>query len=117
MSLLRGQSAELQALAFLRSQGLRKLASNYRVRCGEIDLIMREGETLVFIEVRMRTSQAYGGAAASITRSKQQKIIKSALYYLQQARLYDKHPIRFDVVTFDGEPPQINWIKHAFGSG
>jgi putative endonuclease len=117
VSRVRGQNAEHHALAYLRAQGLRWVASNYQARCGEIDLIMREDETLVFVEVRQRSSARFGGAGASITWSKQQKIIKTALCYMQHMRIQPTVMARFDVVTFDGIPPTINWIKHAFACG
>ena len=116
MSIVQGEYAEQQALDFLRGQGLRLVARNFRARCGEIDLIMRDGECLVFVEVRKRTSAAFGGASGSITWGKQQKLIRTALLYMQQKRLHD-HSARFDVVTFDGVPSKMNWIKQAFECG
>jgi putative endonuclease len=117
MSRQQGLHAEQQALRYLRAQGLRWVTSNYRTRCGEIDLIMREREVLVFVEVRQRSSATFGGASGSVTWRKQQKLIKTALYYLQQTGLQDSCEARFDVVTFDGVPPQLNWIKQAFVCG
>jgi putative endonuclease len=80
MSRQLGQYAESQALQYLRSQGLSWVMSNYRTRCGEIDLIMRDGPVLVFVEVRQRTSRAFGGAVASVTWSKQINKHGSALF-------------------------------------
>ncbi|ASQ44594.1 YraN family protein [Legionella clemsonensis] len=111
----RGLAIEQQAQVYLEAQGLKPVISNYQCRLGEIDLIMREGNYLVFIEVRARASAAFGGAAASVTYRKQQKIIKTASHYLLRTKLTDKQPIRFDVLSFEGETPQINWIKNAFG--
>ncbi len=117
MSTRLGQLAEQQALRYLRAQGLRWVTSNYRVRCGEIDLIMRDGSVLVFVEVRQRASAAFGGAGASITWAKQQKLIKTAGWYLQSTGLTHQVESRFDVVTLDGVPPKINWIQQAFACG
>ncbi len=112
-----GFDAEDQARDYLTIQGLTWISSNYRCRLGEIDLIMRDYDHLVFIEVRARSTIAFGGAAASVTYSKQQKLIKTASYYLQAFKLQDKQPSRFDVVSLDGVPPRITWIKNAFESG
>ena len=115
MSLKIGFTAEEQAKDYLTAQGLTWVASNYRCRLGEIDLIMRDKTDLVFVEVRARASNTFGGAIASITRSKRQKLIRTALLYLQTTKLHDKLPSRFDVVSLEGTPRQITWIKHAFG--
>lgn len=115
MSLQSGLKAEQQARAYLIAKGLEWISSNYRCRFGEIDLIMREENFLVFVEVRARTSSSYGGAIASVTYSKQQKLIKSAEYYLQINKLYHKQAARFDVLALEGNSRQIEWIKNAFG--
>lgn len=107
----RGEQAETLAADFLRSKGLRIAAKNYRSRYGEIDLIAREGPTVVFIEVRSRTSETYGGAAASITAAKREKLIKTARHYL--AGITPLPPCRFDAVLVSGEPPRIEWIRNA----
>lgn len=108
-----GADAEARAEAFLIAQGLVKHARNYRCKLGEIDLIMLHQDTLVFIEVRLRSHQAFANAAESVTIRKQQKIINTAQYYLQQQQLTDKVNCRFDVIAFckHGEP---EWIKDAF---
>ena len=116
MSLKMGYLAELKARDYLITQGLAWITSNFRCRMGEIDLIMQEKENLVFIEVRNRTSAHFGGAMASVTYSKKQKIIKSAMYYLMAHQLVDKQPVRFDVVGIEGEPPTVTWVKNAFGT-
>jgi len=116
MSLKMGALAERHAREYLVAEGLQWLSSNYRCRMGEIDLIMRDGEYLVFVEVRSRASNAFGGAVASITHSKKQKLIKAASLYLMVNNLYDKQAIRFDVLSMEGVPPSIGWIKNAFGS-
>lgn len=111
-----GFAAEEHARSYLSAQGLRWVISNYSCRLGEIDLIMYDKDCLVFIEVRARASSAYGDAAQSVTRSKQQKLIRTATLYLQTKKLYDKQPSRFDVLSLDGVPPRITWIKNAFGA-
>lgn len=106
-----GEQAEALAADFLRGKGLRITAKNYRSRYGEIDLIAREGATVVFVEVRSRASEAYGGAAASITASKREKLLKTARHYL--AGVTPLPPCRFDAVLVTGEPPRIEWIRNA----
>lgn len=108
---LLGQSAELRAEAYLKTQGLKLLARNWRCRFGEIDLIMQDASTLVFIEVRLRTRSDFGGAAASVTPAKQKKLLAAARQYL--TTLDTLPPCRFDVVALAGEAPP-EWIKNAF---
>jgi len=110
-----GAQAEARAEAFLVQRGLVKHRQNYRCKLGEIDLIMQHDDILVFIEVRLRTHQAFANAAESVTIRKQQKIIKTAQYYLQQYQLTDKANCRFDVIAFsdNGDP---EWIKDAFSA-
>jgi putative endonuclease len=110
-----GAMAEELAAIFLQKQGLVIHTKNYRCKLGEIDLIMQHADTLVFIEVRLRTHQAFANAAESITIHKQQKIIKAAQYYLQQHQLTDKVNCRFDVVAF-GNSSTPEWIKNAFSA-
>ena len=110
----RGQAAEQQAATFLSRQGLVELQRNYRVRGGEIDLIMRDGEHLVFVEVRYRSRSEFGGAAASVTATKQRRLALAAQHFLL-SRGYDV-PCRFDVVALQpGQAPQ--WIRDAFQPG
>lgn len=107
-----GSQAEKAAKRWLMKQGLQFHEANYRTRGGEIDLIMKDGTSLVFVEVRYRSnSDRFGGAVASIDSRKVQRIVKTSLAYLQQHKL--NVPCRFDVVTVDAEN-QINWIKNAF---
>ena len=111
---MNGGEAEKYAEDFLQRQGRILLERNYRCRFGEIDLIMRDGTALVFIEVRMRTSQIFGGAAGSITPAKQAKLLRTARHYL--ASLKAEPPCRFDAVLLSGANGQeIEWIKNAFG--
>lgn len=115
MSQSQGFAAERMARDYLIRQGLRFRESNYRSRLGEIDLIMQDKQYLVFIEVRMRSSKIFGGAIDSITYAKRQKIIKTASCYLQRYALHEQFSSRFDVVTMEGQPPDIQWIPNAFG--
>jgi putative endonuclease len=104
-----GQAWEQHALAYLQRHGLRLVESNFCCKCGEIDLIMRDGDALVFVEVRQRNNPRHGGAAASITRAKQRRIVHAAqLYLMRFARL---PPARIDVVAIDGE--RIDWLQDA----
>lgn len=116
MSRKEGAIAEQHACDYLKTQGLRWVESNYSCRLGEIDLIMRDNNYLVFVEVRSRTSLAFGGALGSISFSKQQKLLRTASLYLLMNKLHDKQPIRFDVVCMEGAATNISWIKNAFGS-
>jgi putative endonuclease len=112
----KGQQAEALACKHLQAQGLNLVARNFNVRQGEIDLIMREGETTVFVEVRYRRRSTFGSGAESIDRNKQRRLIQAAARYLQQHPKLAKHPSRFDVVAIsnDGDAPDIQWIKNAF---
>ena len=108
-----GLEAEKLAATFLTSQGLKLIVQNYHCRFGEIDLIMRDASSLVFIEVRLRSNKSFGSAAASITPQKQQKLILTAQYYLQQNP--EKNACRFDVLLMDKvDVSAINWLKNAF---
>ncbi len=108
-----GDAAELRARRWLEGQGLTFIAANFRDRGGEIDLIMRDGTVTVFVEVRYRTSGAYGGAAASVTRSKQHKLLHTAQLWLARHNgSFDTVDCRFDVVAFTGN--NVEWLKNAF---
>jgi len=110
-----GYHAEDTACRFLQQQGQQVVARNFRCHYGELDLIMQDGEVLVFVEVRLRHNRRYGSGAESVTRTKQAKIIASALYYLQLNPALADHPARFDVVSVGSDPEnEINWIKDAF---
>ena len=114
----KGSYYEARAARFLRSQGLKILQANYSCRCGEIDLIARDKQHLVFIEVRSRGNPHFASAAASVDRRKQRKLRRTAEFFLQQHPELAKLPCRFDVIAF--EPPQSpaqappNWITGAF---
>ena len=115
----RGDAAEDRALAWLLARGLVLVQRNYRVargpyaRGGEIDLVMREpGGTLVFVEVRARAAASHGGAAASVTPSKQRSLLLAAQHFLQ--RWPAPPPCRFDVLAIDGD--QVQWLQAAFSA-
>jgi putative endonuclease len=112
-----GDAGEARALAHLIGQGLTLVQRNYRVargpraRGGEVDLILRERDgTLVFVEVRSRRSASHGGAAASVSATKQRSLVFAAQHFLQTQR--NLPPCRFDVVAIDGE--RIEWLRAAF---
>jgi putative endonuclease len=108
----RGEPAEELAAAFLEREGLRILERNYRCKLGEIDLVAKSGSTTVFVEVRARASEAFGGAAASITAAKRGRIIRAARHYL--ARHQSEPACRFDVVLVRGAEQRIEWLPGAF---
>lgn len=108
-----GLDAETQVHDFLQQQGLKPLARNVHSPRGEIDLIMDDDGTVVFIEVRLRNRSDFGSGAESVTRSKQQKLIATALYFLQQNKRLEKCPARFDVVSVNNQS-NMDWIKNAF---
>lgn len=107
----RGKTAEDAAANYLTGQGLRLVERNWRCKGGEIDLIMRDGAVLVFVEVRARGTARFGGAAASITAAKQARLIHAARLYLASSPM--PPPCRFDALLFDGE--RLSWLKDAFG--
>jgi len=108
-----GKLAEALAADYLQARGLRLLERNYNCRLGEIDLILADGPTLLFVEVRLRRSPDFGGAAASITAAKRQRILKAARHYLSGR---PERPCRFDVILLDAlDPDRVEWIKNAFG--
>jgi len=111
-----GMDAEKNAETFLKKNNLRLVTRNFRSRFGEIDLIMLDKKTLAFIEVRHRKSRLYGGAAASVTRQKQLRIIKTAQWFLMQNQKYQHYDCRFDVIAFevDTAPTEPLWYKGAF---
>ncbi len=113
-----GQAAEDIAARYLLRQRLKVVAHNYRVRGGEIDLICEDGATLVFVEVRLRGNSNFGGAAASITRRKQQRIILAARHWLSQhGDAVANRDCRFDCLVMDApDEARIEWIKNAFAT-
>ncbi|MBT3347751.1 MAG: YraN family protein [Thiotrichales bacterium] len=115
-----GHDAEKASLLFLQKQGLELITTNYRFKGGEIDLIMSSSNnTLVFIEVRLRNSKGYGSGADSVTSSKQRKLSRTALHYMQSHQQYEEWNIRFDVISLTSklEKYDIEWIEEAFWPG
>jgi len=110
-----GSRGEKLALKFLKQQRFKLIEKNYRCRFGEIDLIMWDQSYLVFIEVRYRKSKDYGGALESIDQSKQDKLRRSAEFYLSNSNNRNT-ACRFDILCLDGElnNPNYQWIKNAF---
>lgn len=109
----KGDQAEQMAERHLQQQGLKTLYRNYHCRAGEIDIIMQQGEVIVFVEVRYRRQARHGSAAESVTRSKQQKLLRAASHYLGRYTLHNR-PCRFDVVAINGDNAEIAWIVDAF---
>lgn len=107
-----GRAAEALAARFLEGRGLRVIERNYRCRRGEIDLIARDGATLVFVEVRLRTGGRFGGAAASIDARKRARLLLAARHYLAGR---PDTPCRCDVVLLDRlDGERVEWIRNAF---
>jgi len=105
-----GAAAEALAARFLTTRGLAIVARNYRCRGGEIDLIVRDGNTLVFVEVRLGRSQTFGGAVESITATKRRRLRLAAQHYL--GRLAREPPCRFDAILLDGLAAEnIEWLR------
>jgi putative endonuclease len=110
--LQRGEQAEEQAYQFLLQKGLQPVCRNYRCKPGEIDIIMRDKNALVMIEVRYRNNDKFGSAVESITAKKQSRIIAAATHYLM-AKNINTQAVRFDVVAISGNN-KLNWIPNAF---
>lgn len=112
-----GKRAEDLAARFLEKRGFSILTRNFRCRGGEIDLVCRDGKTLVFVEVRLRRNTTFGGAAASITLTKQRRIILAAQHYLAAHAKADSD-CRFDCMLLDGtdDDNNIEWIRDAFSA-
>ncbi|HEX7749849.1 MAG TPA: YraN family protein [Bordetella sp.] len=111
-----GQRFEDLACHALQRAGLTLLARNYHTRHGEIDLIMRDGDSIVFVEVRFRRSAYHGSAADSVTASKRDKLLKAADAWLATTSRHASAPCRFDVVSYDGsdEHARMTWLRAAF---
>lgn len=112
----RGMRGEEKAAQYLQDHGLSVLARNIHCRTGEIDLVATDQRTLIFVEVRLRNSNDYGGAAASVDPAKQQRLVRTARFFLP--RFSARHfggvtpPCRFDVISINGD--RLHWIRHAF---
>jgi len=117
LSRSKGARYEALALRFLNEKGLVLLAQNFSCRFGEIDLIMRDRTSLVFVEVRYRSGSRFASAAHSVDARKQARIARTAAMFLRRNSQLSDHPARFDVVAFDSNPNAqctVQWIKNAF---
>ena len=114
----KGRLIENLAYEFLQAQGLQLVCKNFRSHFGEIDLIMQAQEELIFIEVRGKYTNFYGSGSESITLQKQQKIFKTALFFLKQNPLFKNFACRFDVISmsFNQAKPMIEWLPNAFSA-
>lgn len=112
----RGDAVETAAQAWLQMQGLQPLARNASARGGELDLVMRDGAALVFVEVRYRGSDAFGGSAASVDAGKRRRLVRAAQAYLLRHPQHADAPCRFDVIAASGNPaaPDFDWLRDAF---
>jgi putative endonuclease len=112
----RGAQVEAAARDYLLAAGLRPLASNANYRGGELDLVMRDGDGIVFVEVRYRSGKDFGGGAMSIDARKRRKLVLAAQLFLASHRRLADAPCRFDVIVADGDPaaPNITWLRDAF---
>ncbi|WP_455235389.1 YraN family protein [Thiogranum longum] len=112
-----GENAETLAHRYLEKRGLQLLHRNFRCKGGEIDLVMRDGDSLVFVEVRYRRRTNFGRAAETVSQIKQARIIHCARYYVCQHQSWNA-PARFDVVSIEGstDAPRIEWFRDAFQS-
>lgn len=120
-----GQKAEEAALSFLQQKDFQLIAQNYHCSMGELDLVVVQDHLLVFVEVRQRKPSVFGNAAASVTPSKQRKIIKTSAFFLQSFPEFELFDCRFDVIAIDSrgsnkstesghENMMIDWIEGAF---
>ena len=113
----RGRQAEALACRYLQQQGLRLISQNWRCRRGELDLVMLDGHTVVFVEVRYRRHTAWGGAIESIDWRKRQRLVIAAQLFLQRESRWANSPCRFDVIALGDQPARPpDWIRNAFDS-
>ncbi len=112
----RGAQVEAAARDYLVAAGLRALAANAQARHGELDLVMRDGDTVVFVEVRYRRSAAFGGGFASVDAGKRRRLVLAARQFLAAHRDLRDAPCRFDVIDASGDPatPKLQWLRDAF---
>lgn len=115
-----GETLETVALHYLETNGLTLICRNFQCKLGEIDLIMREAQMLVFVEVRFRRSERFGSAAETVNRRKQRRLIHTAQLYLNLQRFSQRNPCRFDIlgITLHGvtQEYRFDWIPNAFDS-
>lgn len=111
-----GRAGEAAARAHLERAGLVTLESNARYRCGELDLVMRDGAALVFVEVRYRRDARFGGSLVSVTAGKRRRLVQAAQSWLAAHPEQALRPCRFDVVALSGpvDAPQLQWLRDAF---
>lgn len=112
----RGLEMEELAANFLEQQGIKIITRNFSCKIGEIDIIANDNTHLIFVEIRFRKNQRYGGALASINTRKQHKLIHTAQFFLKTKRLLQNSPCRFDVIaiTLHNEKPSLEWVQNAF---
>lgn len=114
----RGARFENRAAAWVCQRGWQLLQRNYRCKVGEIDIIALDGDCLVFIEVRARANPRFAGAAASVDRRKQQRLLRAAACFLRSEPVWGRRPCRFDVIAFEprqsAPDPEPLWIRSAF---
>ncbi len=108
-----GRIGEKQAEKFLKKSGLKIIARNVQVGYDELDLIARQGDTLVFVEVKTRANEEFGRPAAAVNRAKRKKLSRAAMHFLKKRKLRPPY-IRFDVVEVIGDRPEIRHIQNAF---
>ncbi|MFJ5298786.1 YraN family protein [Pseudomonas sp. NPDC088368] len=114
-----GREAEAYALRHLQQHGLQLITQNWSCKRGELDLVMLDGDTVVFVEVRYRRHAGWGGALESVDVRKQGKLTLAAQWFLQSESKWADSPCRFDVVAINGDPgtaPALNWLQNAFDS-
>jgi putative endonuclease len=110
-----GEAAEERVAQYLRQQGCLILTRNFRCRSGELDIVAQQRRLLIVAEVRLRTTQTFGGAAASVTRTKRTRIVRAARYLLMRRPDLAKLTVRFDALLLDTADGPIDWIQNAFG--
>jgi putative endonuclease len=112
----RGDAAEAAALRLLLDAGLQQIAANANYRGGELDLVMHDGDAVVFVEVRYRKSNAFGGGFASVDTGKRRRLVLAAQLFLMKNPRFANAPCRFDVVEASGNiaAPHVEWLKDAF---
>jgi len=110
----RGAAIEQIAAQWLRQQGLTLVTQNHHVKGGELDLVMRDGDILVFVEVKHRTTTRYGHPLETVTHQKQQRLVRAARLYIARGGL--SSPCRFDILAITGKSPDLefHWVKAAF---
>nr|WP_206212217.1 YraN family protein [Wenzhouxiangella sp. XN79A] len=111
-----GQRGERQAERFLAMNGLRPVARNWHCRHGELDLVMLHDDTLVFVEVRMRSPRGFGDGVDSVHAGKQQRLANAAAMFLADHPEWQERPCRFDVIAIHGDSAEIDWLQNAFES-